>query len=132
MKILLAVASCVLLLSGCGAVSQGAQCTSALQMSVGPATGTADHAAPAPGNQQVFTAFTGEKPQVGCPISNVVLEVFPAWTSSDPLDITISSANDKTNGTATCTGSTNGPVTLTAVLGSGASELTATASLTCK
>lgn len=132
MKIPLAVASCVLLLSGCGAVSQGAQCTNALQMSVGPSTGTADHSAAAPGNQQVFTAATSQKPQIGCAETALELEVFPAWTSADPLDISISSANDKTNGTAICTGSTNGPVLLTAVLSSGANALTATASLTCK
>jgi hypothetical protein len=38
---------------------------------------------------------------------------YGTWSNPDPVDITISSANDSTNGTALCKAPTNGAVTLT-------------------
>jgi hypothetical protein len=132
MKALIALTGCVLLLSGCG-VAPSVQCVSSLAMNVSPAVATADHSAPAPGNQVQFKADVGaQSTNAARATSNVVALVFPAWTNPDPLDISISSAPDPTNGVATCNSSTSGYVTLTATYGSGSTALSKTVSLTCQ
>jgi hypothetical protein len=132
MKTLIALTSGVLLLSGCG-VAPSVQCISSFALDVSPAVATADHSAAAPANQVQFKADVGaQSTNTTCATANVVALVFPTWTNPDPLDISISSAPDSTNGVATCSSSTSGPVTLTATYGSGATALSKTVSLTCQ
>jgi len=121
-------------LSGCAAGAGGTSgCTITTTLAVGPASGTADHSAAAPGNQQKFTATElSSSITPGCAVPAVVPIVYPAWTSSDPIDVTVSSAADSTNGLATCVNATLAPVTLTATTGTGANAQTAKVTLTCK
>jgi hypothetical protein len=105
-----------------------------VQLFLNPQAAVSDHTATAPGNQQQFSATTREVDQAGC---NAVLPQFiavvhPIWTVSDPLHVTVSSADDATNGLATCLGATNGAAMLTAAFGSGTNQTTATASILCK
>ncbi len=126
------------LLTGCGAAAPG--CIGKSYLNISPSLGTADSSAKAPGNQQQFTAAVGEtfsSPYSTCAVPANEQLVHPVWTNPDPLHISISSADDSTNGLATCKGPTSSPITLTATLtatsGSGtAAALTATASLTCQ
>lgn len=100
---------------------------------VSPGSATADHAAAAPGNQQKFTAT--EAPAgtgTGCILPQYIKLAQPDWTSSDPLNVSISSAKDLTNGTATCTGTTSGAVTLTATSTDNTKPKTMSVQLTCK
>jgi hypothetical protein len=100
---------------------------------------TADHAAAPPGNQVKFSASV--TPTIisgsGCAVPTYIALVNATWTTSDPKDISINSAqNAATNGLAACLGPTNGSATITASYpnssGVGPSTLTATATLTCK
>ncbi len=119
-------------LAGCG--SQNPTCAgNSPVLAVAPATATADHTATAPGNQQQFIA-TSRPAAAGpdCAVPNVIEELKPTWTVSDTLHVSISNANDATNGVATCLGPTTGAATVTATVGSGASVTKLTASLTCK
>ncbi len=100
---------------------------------VSPTAGTADHAAASPGNQQKFTAAeTPPAAQPGCPVPQVIEVLQPVWTSSDPLDVTISSAQDVTNGLATCVNATGATVVLTAKGMVGGTAYSQVATLTCK
>jgi hypothetical protein len=104
-------------------------------LTASPATATVDHAAVPPGNRQQFTVGEGETLSNSsgvCAVPAVILLVHPVWTNPDPLDISISSTNDVTNGLALCKNATAGPVTLTATTGTGAAALTASVQLTCK
>lgn len=106
-----------MLLSGCAAVnsSGSTSCTAGFAFNASPATATANHTAAAPGNQQKFNAIISPTVSpAGCPLPAYEVLVSPTWTNPDPLDISISSAQDETNGTATCNSSTSGAVTLTA------------------
>lgn len=123
--------------AGCGVVSK--TCPTAL-VAVDPAAATADHLAAPPGDQQGFLAT--ESPAgvsindgASCAVPQYVAGLSPNWTVSDTINVKISSAQDDTNGVATCIGATKGAVTLTAIgsPGNGApSETLGTASLTCK
>jgi hypothetical protein len=116
---------------GCGAASPN--CTLTPELGLSPASATANHAAAAPGNQQKFTADEGfTTAQAGCGVPQIVALVYPAWTVSDPLDVTISSAQDQTNGLAKCVNATAGPVTLTATEGIGPTALQKSVQLTCQ
>src|SRR2546423_10359065 len=85
-------------------------------LSVVPSSTTADHVATAPGNQVQFFA-TGTVPN-GCTSTACVNCYRQTWTVSDPVNVSISNnAND--NGTATCKGATNGPITVTATAPAG-------------
>ena len=128
-------------LSGCG--DAGPRCMTGLAMGLSPASGMADHSMKSPLNQQHFQASVGvvllQQGSGSCPIPQVVALVHPQWTNPDPAHLTISSADDSTNGLATCTGTTAGAVTLTATLPAGSSPLgtttvplTATTQVTCK
>jgi len=99
---------------------------------VTPATATADHMAAPPGNQVQFSSVEGAGIVAGCPINNVLRLVYPIWTNPEPLDITISSAQDATNGTAVCLSATSGPVTLTATDSTVKPALSAQVTLTCQ
>jgi hypothetical protein len=127
---LLLLAGCSVFLAGCGAGSS--DCTLTTLLTVGPATATADHAATAPGNQQQFSAYVDPSTQPGCPIPQWVAKASPTWTNPAPLAISISSAQDQTNGLATCLAATTGAVTLTATVGTGLTAQTKTVALTCK
>ena len=132
MKQLIALPVCMLFLAGCGAApNPGSQCDPILQMKITPTVATADHMAAAPGNQVKFEAVEGDGIVSGCPINNVLRLVQPVWTNPAPLDITISSAQDATNGTAVCLDSTSGPVTLTATDTTVKPALSAQVTLTC-
>jgi hypothetical protein len=133
-RTLLALAGCSGLLAGCGAGGTPG-CVGTDSVSASPATATADHAAAPPGNEQQFSVVEGESFSNAsgiCAVPAVVRLVYPVWTSPDPLNITISSANDASNGLAVCKNATAGPVTLTATSGTGATALTASVQLTCK
>ena len=127
---LLLLAACSVLLAGCGAASPN--CTLTYVLSVSPATATADHAATPPGNQQKFYAALEPSAAPGCPVPQNVGIAYPAWTNPAPLAISISSAQDQTNGLATCLKATTGAVTLTATVGTGLTAQSKTVQLTCK
>jgi len=124
-------------LTGCATPPQN--CSTSLVTAVSPATATADHMAVAPGDQQHFTATAAPAASPGCPVPEIIAVLTPQWTVSDTVNVKISSASDSTNGTATCLGTTNGPVTVTAIgspssgTQSGShSETLGTATITCK
>lgn len=108
------------LLAGCGGGAVPATCTfTGFAMIVSPADPAAapDHAASPPENQQRFNAGlgspTGPEPCIFHPLYQMV----PAqWTTSDPENVSISSALDATNGTATCLGTTRAAATVSATL----------------
>jgi hypothetical protein len=132
-------------LMGCagGNSNPFSDCVGKTSLTASPTTATVDHSADSPGNQQKFTVVeqelfyspSGEICPVPLPPAKVV---DPTWTNPDPLDISISSANDATNGVAVCTGPTSGPVTLTGTVAtlagqSGvAGQLSVSVQLTCK
>ena len=133
---------CAVLLTGCG-TSPATGCDNVWLLTVTPATGSASHAAPTPGNQ--FQFYAGAKPAAGnrCALDNVVHATYAAWTSSDPVDATVSSAADESNGTVKCINATAQPITLTAVAtpqeytengapAAGAQNQSVTVTLTCK
>ena len=121
------------LLCGCATAPGGGSCTVTTVLAVSPASGTADHSAAAPGNQQKFSAVESfSSITSGCAVPLVVPVVYPAWTSSDPVDVTVSSAADSTNGLATCVNAALAPVTLTASVGTGATAQAKTVTLACK
>ncbi len=130
MKAWMACFALVPVLVGCG--SQTPACSGTPTLTVTPSVGTADHSDPAPGNEQQFQAFEAPAAAPGCATPQWVAKVTPAWTVSDPLHVKISSANDSTNGLATCLGPTLGAVTVTANISGGSSITHVTASLTCK
>ena len=70
--------------------------------------------------------------QGNCPIPQIVLRVNPTWTNPDPIHIAISSADDDSNGLATCKGPTAGPVTLTTTTAQPTTPPTASVQLTCR
>ncbi len=126
---LIAVCTC---LAGCGSPSH--MCTELPPtLSVTPASATADHAAFPPGNQQQFLATSSAgSTGVGCATPEVIVLLKPAWTVSDPLDVSISSATDSTNGLATCLGPTKGNATVTAHISASSGTTLVTASLHCE
>ena len=126
--LLVCVPFCALV--GCGAASPG--CVYTPVLSLGPVQATVSSAAKAPANQQVFTAGLGETATgTGCAIPAVIALVHPSWANPDPIHISISSADDATNGTAVCEGPTAGAVTLTALILFGATTVTSSVQLTC-
>ena len=95
-------------------------------INVGPATATANHAAAAPGNSQVFSATQELGGGSVCPA--VLALVNSNWTASDPS--VHLSASPTTQVTATCTATVANPVTIMATAADG-SGFTGQASLTC-
>jgi hypothetical protein len=127
----LALAGC-LALTGCAAGLQGDCSNTGIVLSLNPVAATADHTAEPPGNQQQFVSTAAPTAPPGCALPEWILLAHPSWTSSDPVNISISSANDTTNGTAVCKGATNGAATLTATFVFDGTTSKATATLTCK
>ena len=110
----LLVALLALAIASCGSD----QCTVA-SMAVDPSTGTADHNAAPPGNEQQFFSdgtMTGScpAPPMSTPIRRGLQDVI--WTVSDAANVSISNVKDSTFGTATCLGPTSGAATVTATL----------------
>jgi hypothetical protein len=88
-------------------------------LNVTPATATANHAAAAPGNSQVFSAST--RCGAGALVSS-------NWMASDPSVHLSSSPTSMV--TATCTAAVTSPVTVTATAADGSMQ-SGQASLTC-
>jgi hypothetical protein len=81
---------------------------------VSPLNGSAEHTAPAPGNQVHFQGIgRATASPSSCPVPALAVLEYAAWSNPDPADIQISSANNATNGLATCLNATNGAVLLT-------------------
>ncbi len=102
---------------GCASATGGTQaCTvQGFFFSASPAGagGMPDHTAAPPGNQEQFEAGLGSTYGPGC-VSNALAHPVPAaWTSSDPANVSISSAADATNGLATCLGASASTVSAT-------------------
>ena len=127
------------LLAGCGTAAPPA-CVESFTLSAGPADassptagGIADHNAAAPGNQQQFLASSGIQVVSGqCAVPALIAVVHAQWTVSDNIDVQISSAQDQTNGLATCSGATLSPAIVTATYTEAGVTKFATSTLTCK
>ena len=117
-------------LSGCGGTSMTSGCK-ITAIDVTPATASADHAAPAPGNTQHFDALIASVTPKTCTfITGNLFDV--VWSVSDSVNVSISNAQDPTRGTATCKGATVGAITVTATRSeSDGTKVSDTASLTC-
>src|SRR3569832_2016583 len=98
MSRLVSLAGLCPLLALCCACGSNTDC-SKYSIAVSPSSATANSAAAAPGNQTQFLVQYKNTPS-GCSYSQVVPQA--DWTVSDTTDISISSAKDGTNGTATC------------------------------
>jgi hypothetical protein len=129
------VAVWTIALAGCGSQSS-MNCTPSFTLSAAPATDPVvepNHTDPPPGNQEQFiAALFPTAAGSGCAVPQVVEKVAANWTVSDPVHVTISSANNATNGVATCIGATSGPATVTASYTQNSVTKTATNSLICK
>ena len=128
---LILFAMCSLPLVGCASPDCSNPTTT---FSVTPATATADHLAKAPGNQAQFRPQSTNTYPAGCavPVLYPPAILDAIWTSSDPINVQISSVVGPTNGLATCVGATHGAVTITGKSSSAANALVSTASLTCQ
>jgi hypothetical protein len=117
----------LLITVGCGGASGTCQ---PVAINVGPLTATANHAAAAPGNSQVFSATEQLGGGSACPAVSGAL-ISSNWTASDPsVQLSASPTNQVT---AICT-ATVANVTITATSAAPAangSTLTGHASLTC-
>ena len=102
---------------GCGSgTSRSMTCTPVgFLITAGPRVPSAppDHTAMPPGNQEFFIAAEGALYGPGCATPQSLAVVPAQWSTSDSQNVTISSANDATNGLATCLGATNATVTAT-------------------
>lgn len=139
--VVLLVFTAALALSSCGSGTTVAPNCATVVLTVQPANGSADHLATASSNSVQFNAveqYASENPSQSCAIPNVVLGVTDAatWSVSDAVNVRISNAAGS-QGMATCVGSTNRPVTITANAPENldtmpSKVLTATATLTCQ
>jgi hypothetical protein len=113
--------------AGCagGSVNQNSLNCSNIPQAVFPVAASADHTLAPPGDQQSFGVQYTDIP-AGCAVPAFVIA--HTWQTSAPLQVSISSATDSTNGQATCLAATNGPVTISTVPASSI----APATLTCK
>ncbi len=104
-----------LLLAGCGSPGPPACTIQGFQFLVLPRDPAAapDHTLMPPGNQQYFDAGLGSTYGPNC-ISNQLYKYTHAqWSTADAVNVTISSADDATNGLATCLAATNTTVSAT-------------------
>ena len=93
-----------------------------------------DHTAMPSANQELFVAAEGVETGVGpsC-IFHPLYHTVPAqWTTSDPQNVTISSAQDATNGLATCLGSTKPDATVSATVTAYGFTQTLSTPIVCK
>ena len=139
MKMLVSVVMTSVLAASMGCASAPA-CVTSFSLQVGAvdangaakAAGNADHTQATPGNQQQYRASSGPTVVSGqCALPALVKLVHPQWTTSDAVDISISSADDATNGLATCLGATLQPATLTATYTANGTTKTTSTTLTC-
>jgi hypothetical protein len=126
-------------LIGCGSGAPQQSCSITYPIIVTPASATLDHVATRSGNQVQFVGIGIATSPAGCPQPTDLKRLeYASWNNPDTVNIQISSALNQTNGTASCLGATNGPVTLTGTFApitiGAASPDTAIASvtLTCK
>lgn len=131
------VATGTTLAGGCAAgttKTTNDSCAEYMAINATPPAATADHRAASPANGTAFgvtatpalpAGCTGALPQYSIKLTQVI------WTNPDPTDISISSANDLTNGQAVCLCATSGAVTLTGNATYGSSTVTKTVQLTC-
>ena len=127
-KFVLLLSCCAL--AGCGGSNSTTVCK-ITAITVFPQNVTADHAAPAPGNEQQFLAFeSGGTP--GCVFTAANL-TSATWSVSDPVAVNISNVQGPNFGKATCMAATATPVTVTATVPVGdGTTVSATSSLSCK
>jgi hypothetical protein len=113
----------------CGGQTLDPKCVTGIAVS--PASATADHLLPSPGNQQQFFAFPQSSGVPGCVVPQGSISSV-TWSVSDTQDASISNAADATFGTATCKNATQNPVTVTAMLTVGGQILSGAATLSCR
>ena len=91
-------------LAGCSAMTSGGSCV--VNASVTPSSAMADHTAPAPGDQVLFTTVVQQ-------VSGACPQVVTAgsWTTSDPVNTAISNQSPS-QGMATCLNATSSPATI--------------------
>lgn len=111
---------------GCGGQGFAPPSCGVTGLNVTPSTATADHAAAAPGNSQIFGASFQFKNNPGCavPADAVLFN----WAASDPSVHLSSSPSFAV--TATCTAAVTNPVTIAATPGNG-QDFTGRGTLTC-
>ena len=106
-------------LIGCGSNDNGMPgCTpNGFAMVVRPSDPLAapDHTAKPPGNQELLVAAVGSEVGPGCASTHLYHPAHAQWTTSDSKIVTISSADDTTNGLATCLAPTS-VITVSATL----------------
>ena len=123
------------LLTGCGTGVPAKCVPTGFAMLVLPKDPNAvpDHTAKSPGNQEAFEAglgsLVGPEP---CIFHDLYQSVPAQWTTSDPQDVSISSASDATNGVATCLSTTKAGATVTATLTSDGFTETRSVPISCK
>ena len=99
---------------GCGGNGNIGGCTYGIEVTVSPTSATVNHAAAPPANRVQFIGVGGYTASgEHCAVPALAWIAYGTWSNPDPTDITISSADDSTNGTAVCLAPTNGAVTLT-------------------
>ncbi len=124
-------------LAGCGSAPGSGCKVTGFSLGIGSQTPViagsyvADHRAASPGNSVAFTAGEGALSGPGCATPQHLALVPAQWTVADPTNVSISSADDATNGVATCLGATDGPVKVSATASQGGFTETASALLTC-
>jgi len=115
-----------------GSTGQACEPT-ALTVTVIPSTGTADHAAAAPGNQVQFAAQVGRTIPKGCPLPPYAATWPAVWVSSDPTDVQVNNSQSRSlNGLTTCVAATKGAATLTATYTEDKLSASGTGTITCK
>jgi len=131
-KTLLALTVCSLVPVGCANPGSVVCNSTGNTFAVSPATATANHSSAAPGNQAQFSSTLTPTYPAGCPVPAIVVAAYPTWTNPDPLDISISSAQNSTNGLAVCSGMTSGAVTLTSTETTTQQTYSQNVTLTCQ
>ena len=140
MKQLTMLGLCSLVLAGCGSGGippgsplQGCTPTGFAEI-VRPANPLAapDHSLMPPGNQEFYIAAVGSEIGPNCASTNLYKPMSAQWVTSDPADVSISSADDATNGLATCTGPTPPGATVTATLKAYGFTQTLSSPITCR
>ncbi len=91
-----------------------------------------DHSQMPPGNQELFTAGVGSEVGPNCASTNLYKTTAALWATSDPKNVAISSANDATNGLATCLGATTPGTTVSATLTAYGFTQTLSTPIACK
>jgi hypothetical protein len=112
-------------LASCGGNAMMNKDCNPTAVTINPASGSADHAAAAPGNQVQYSGML--QYPTGCAVP-AILPVL-SWSTSDTTDTTISSGTTNP-GVATCVNATTQPATITGVVSN--LNMKGTATLSCK